>query len=181
MSDSSQKYIGRNRAPRVQIEYDLETGGAQKKINLPFLMGVLSDLKGDYDHDETPVPVRERKFEEVSTATFDQFLKKTKPRAHFEVANKLGGESETLSVKLQFQSMKDFTPGRIAENVPPLKELLDARNQLKNLLSYMDGRPDAEKLIKQLLSNETLLQSVANSSRPNADTDADEAGEGDKK
>lgn len=178
MSDSGQKFIGRNRAPRVQIEYDLETGGAQKKISLPFLMGVMSDLKGDYAEDESPVPVQERKFEDVNSATFDKFLKETKPRARFSVENKLGGESETLNVDLQFQSMRDFTPGRIAEKVEPLKELLDARNQLKNLLSYMDGKPNAEKRIKELLSNETLLQSLAHSS---SDKDADSSADGDDK
>lgn len=179
MSDSGQKFIGRNRAPRVQIEYDLETGGAQKKIKLPFLMGVMSDLKGDYAEDESPVPVQDRRFEDVSSATFDKFLKETKPRARFSVENKLGGESETLSVDLQFQSMRDFTPGRIAEKVAPLKELLDARNQLKSLLSYMDGKPNAEKRIKELLSNETLLQSLANSS--SSDKDADSSASGDDK
>ncbi len=165
MADSGQKFIGRNRAPRVQIEYDLETGGAQKKINLPFLMGVMSDLKGDYGEDETPVPVQERKFDDISSATFDKFLKETKPRARFEVANKLGGESETLSVNLTFDSMKDFTPGRIAEKVGPLSELLETRNQMKTLLSFMDGKPNAEKRIKELLANESLLQSLASSTK----------------
>lgn len=173
MSDSGQKFIGRNRAPRVQIEYDLETGGAQRKINLPFVMGVLSDLKGDYAEDEEPVPVQERTFEDVQSSTFDKYLKQTKPRARFQVANKLGGESETLSVDLAFESMKDFTPGRVAEKVEPLKELLEARNQLKSLLSYMDGKPNAEKRIKELLSNETLLKSLANASKEDKDGDAD--------
>lgn len=163
MSDSGQKFIARNRAPRVQIEYDLETGGAQKKINLPFVMAVMSDLKGDYAEGETPTAIDDRKFEDVSSATFDKYLKEMKPRARFEVANRLGSGSETLSIDLQFESMKDFTPGRVAEKVAPLKELLDARNQLKNLLSYMDGKPEAEKLIKELLQNETLLQSLAKS------------------
>lgn len=163
MSDSGQKFIARNRAPRVQIEYDLETGGAQKKINLPFVMAVMSDLKGDYGEGEKPTAIQDRKFEDVSSATFDKYLREMKPRAKFEVANTLGSGSETLSVDLQFESMKDFTPGRIAEKVAPLKELLDARNQLKNLLSYMDGKPEAEQLIKELLQNETLLQSLAKS------------------
>lgn len=170
MSDSGQKFIGRNRAPRVQIEYDLETGGAQKKISLPFIMAVMSDLKGDYAEDETAVPVADRKFDEISSSSFDKYLKDMKPRAKFEVANKLGSGSETLSVDLKFESMKDFTPGRIVEKVAPLKELLDARNQLKNLLSYMDGKPEAEKLIKELLQNETLLQSLAQSGK-GADAD----------
>lgn len=165
MSDSGQKFIARNRAPRVQIEYDLETGGAQKKINLPFVMAVMSDLKGDYADDEKRVAIQDRKFEDISSSSFDKYLKEMKPRAKFEVANRLGSGSETLSVDLQFESMKDFTPGRVAEKVGPLKELLDARNQLKNLLSYMDGKPEAEKLIKELLQNESLLQSLAQSGK----------------
>lgn len=173
MSDSGQKYIGRNRAPRVQIEYDLETGGAQKKINLPFVMAVMSDLKGDYAEGEKPVAIQERQFEDVSSATFDKYLREMKPRATFAVANRLGSGGETLAVDLQFESMRDFTPGRIAEKVGPLKELLEARNQLKNLLSYMDGKPEAEKLIKELLQNETLLQSLAGSGKGEADTTSD--------
>lgn len=168
MSDSGQKFIGRNRAPRVQIDYDLETGGAQKKISLPFIMAVMSDLKGDYAEDEKPVAIADRKFDDISSATFDKYLKDMKPRAKFEVANKLGSGSETLSIDMKFESMKDFTPGRIVEKVAPLKELLDARNQLKNLLSYMDGKPEAEKLIKELLQNETLLQSLAQSGKGDA-------------
>lgn len=173
MSDSGQKFIARNRAPRVQIEYDLETGGAQKKINLPFVMGVMSDLKGDYGEGETPVTIQDRKFEDVSSATFDKYLKEMKPRAKFQVANKLGGENETLAVDIQFESMKDFTPGKIAEKVGPLKDLLDARNKLKNLLSYMDGKPDAEKLIQDMLKNETLLQSLAASGKDAGEADED--------
>jgi type VI secretion system protein ImpB len=169
MSDSGQKFIGRNRAPRVQIEYDLETGGAQKKINLPFVMAVMSDLKGDYAPDEKPTPMADRKFEEISSSTFDSYLKATKPRLSFDVANKLGAGGENLHVEIGFESMKDFTPGRIAEKVAPLKELLDARNQLKNLLSYMDGKPDAEKRIEELLANPALLKSLAASAAPAAD------------
>ena len=165
MSDSGQKFIGRNRAPRVQIEYDLETGGAQKKISLPFIMGVMSDLKGDYADDETPTAINDRSFDEVSSATFDKFLKETKPRAKFTVENKLAPGEPDLAVDLLFESMKDFTPERIAQKVGPLKELLDARNQLKNLMSYMDGKPDAEKRIQELLANPTLLESLAASSK----------------
>lgn len=171
MSDSGQKFIGRNRAPRVQIEYDLETGGAQRKINLPFVMGVMSDLKGDYQDGEDPTAIRDRKFEDISTENFDRYLRDMKPRARFEVANKLGGESETLSVDLTFQSMKDFTPGKLAENVPALRKLLESRNELKNLLSYMDGKADAEKTIKELLQNETLLKSLAASNAAPAEED----------
>lgn len=178
MSDSAQKFIGRNRAPRVQIEYDLETGGAQKRIELPFIMGVMSDLKGDYDADagEKAAPVGDRDFKEVSTANFDRYMKSVKPRAMMTVDNKLGGGADSLAVNLDFESMKDFTPGRIAQKVPELKALLDKRNQLKNLLSHMDGKPDAEQLIQELLQNESLLKSLAASS-----ADAGEGGDSEDK
>lgn len=169
MSDSGQKFIGRNRAPRVQIEYDLETGGAQRKVSLPFVMGVMSDLKGHYGEGEEPSAIEERDFEEVSSATFDKYLKDMKPRMKFDVANRLSAPDdpdapESLHIDMDIQSMKDFTPARIAEKVPALKELLDARNQLKTLMSYMDGKPNAEKLIADLLSDdkEALLQSLKN-------------------
>ena len=174
MSDSAQKFIGRNRAPRVQIEYDLETGGARKKIELPFIVGVMSDLKGDYDAEagEKPSPVQDREFKEISTANFDRYMKSVKPRAMISVANKLGRGPENLAVNLTFDNLKDFTPGQIAQHVPELKALLDKRNQLKNLLSHMDGKPEAEEMIKELLANPALLQSLANSEAPAEPGDA---------
>ncbi|MEL6478920.1 MAG: type VI secretion system contractile sheath small subunit [Pseudomonadota bacterium] len=158
-----QKFIGRNRAPRVQIEYDVETGGAEKAVQLPFVMNVMSDLKGRYGEDEEAVDLAERSFENVDISTFGDYLRKTKPRATFRVKNKLGDGDEEMGVDLSFTSMKDFTPGKIAEQVPALKELLDARNELKSLLTFMDGRANAEKAIKELLNNETLMKSLATS------------------
>jgi type VI secretion system ImpB/VipA family protein len=171
MSDSGQKYIARNRAPRVQIEYDLETGGAQKKINLPFVMAVMSDLKGYTDADNKMPRLNEREFEDINSATFDSYLKAMRPRVRFTVADKLGGADKDLLVDIEFESLKDFTPGQIAKKVGPLRDMLDARNKLKNLLSYMDGKPDAQARVQELLSSETLLQSLANSSAA-ADDDA---------
>ena len=162
-SDSSQKFIGRNRAPRVQIEYDTEVYGAQKKVNLPFVMAVMSDLKGKAQEGEEEVPVDEREFEDVDSTNFNDFMKGTKPRVTFRVPNKLSEEGGELPVDMTFTSMDDFTPARIDEQVGPLKELLDARNQLKSLLTFMDGKANAEKLIEDLLSNPTLLKSLGKS------------------
>ena len=158
-----QKFIGRNRAPRVQIEYDVETGGAEKAVQLPFVMNVMSDLKGRLQEGEETVDVGERQFESIDITSFGDYLRKTKPRATFRVKNRLGEENEELGVDLTFTSMKDFTPAKIAEQVGPLKELLDARNELKSLLTFMDGRANAEKAIKELLNNETLMKSLATS------------------
>ena len=165
MAGSGQKFIGRNRAPRVQIEYDVETGGAQKAVELPFIMNVMSDLKGELQDGEEAVAIEDRSFDEVDISTFGDYLAETKPRARFTVPNKLSDESESMQVDLTFTSMADFTPGRIAEQVAPLKELLDARNELKSLLTFMDGRQSAEKAVKELLNNETLMKSLA-ASRP---------------
>lgn len=160
MSDSSQKFVGRNRAPRVQIEYDTEVYGSQKKVQLPFVMAVMSDLKGKAQEGEEIEPVAARDFEEIEAGTLDSYMAGTKPRATFRVDNKLNDEGGQLPVDLTFTSMEDFSPARIAEQVGPLKELLDARNQLKSLLSLMDGRLNAEKLIEDVLKNQSLLESL---------------------
>src|SRR5579863_8870826 len=143
-NQSSQKFIGRNRAPRVQIEYDLELYGAQKKVQLPFVMGVMANLSGNPSEPLPPVP--DRKFLEISVDNFDDRLKAMKPRAAFAVPNTLTGEGN-MSVDITFESMDDFSPAAIARKVGPLKELLEARQQLANLVTYMDGKSGAEDLI----------------------------------
>lgn len=160
---SSQKFIGRNRAPRVQIEYDVELYGAEKKRQLPFVMGVLADLSGMPT--EALPPVADRKFVEVSTDNFDERLRAMKPRVALQVQNTLTGEGK-LPVELTFSSMEDFSPAAIAEKVEPLRKLLEARSQLANLLTYMDGKSGAENLINQLLQDPTLLKTLAATPAP---------------
>ena len=160
---SGQKFIGRNRAPRVQIEYDVEVYGAQKKIQLPFVMGVMADLSGNPTE---PLPkVADRKFLEISVDNFDDRLKAMKPRAAFQVPNTLTGEGN-LSVDLTFESMDDFTPGAIARKVEALNKLLQAREQLSNLVTYMDGKSGAEELMAKVLADPTLLQALASAPKP---------------
>ena len=172
MSSSSQKFIARNRAPRVQIEYDVELYGAQKKVQLPFVMGVMSDLSGN---PKEPLPgVADRKFLEISVDNFDERMKAMKPRAAFQVANTLTGEGN-FSVDITFESMDDFSPAAIARKVGPLKELLEARQQLSNLVTYMDGKTGAEDLISKALKDPTLLKSLASAPKPQ-DPEADKAG-----
>jgi type VI secretion system protein ImpB len=156
---NSQKFIARNRAPRVQIEYDVELYGAQKKIQLPFVMGVLADLSGKPA--EALPPIKDRKFLEIDAGTFDDRLKAMKPRVAFAVPNKLTKDGGNLSVDITFQSLEDFSPDAVARKVGPLNELLTAREQLKNLLAYMDGRDKAQDLIGEMLKNPTLLQALA--------------------
>lgn len=161
--ESSQKFIARNRAPRVQIEYDLETNGALQKKQIPFVMGVLADLSGKSTA-ELP-EVEQRKALEIDVDNFDSRLKAMKPRVEFSVPNKLTGAGQ-LTVDLTFESMDDFSPTAIARKVAPLAQLLEARTQLSNLVTYMDGKAGAEKLIAQLLHDPTLLQSLASAPKP---------------
>src|SRR6185503_13558831 len=129
---SSQKFIARNRAPRVQIEYDLELYGAEKKINLPFVMGVMADLSGKPA--EALPAVADRKFLEIDVDNFDDRLKAMKPRVAFNVPNTLTGEGN-MAVDITFESMDDFSPAAVAKKVDSLNKLLTARTQLSNLLS----------------------------------------------
>jgi type VI secretion system protein ImpB len=161
--DQGQKFIGRNRAPRVQIEYDVEVYGAEKKIQLPFVMGVMADLAGKPA--EPPSPVSERKFLEIDVDNFDSRMKAMKPRAAFQVPNTLTGEGN-LSVELTFESMDDFSPAAIAGKVDALSKLLEARKQLSNLITYMDGKSGAEDLVSKLLQDPALLQALATTKNP---------------
>jgi len=168
---SSQKFIARNRAPRVQIEYDVELYGAEKKIQLPFVMGVMSDLSGNPA--EPLAPVADRKFLEVDVDNFDERLKSMKPRAAFRVPNTLTGEGD-LSVDITFESMDDFSPAAIARKVEPLRKLLEARTQLSNLLTYMDGKSGAEDLIAKAINDPALLQSLTSAANPDGDAGTQE-------
>ena len=163
MAISSQKFIARNRAPRVQIEYDVEVYGAQKKVQLPFVMGVMADLSGKPA--DPLAPVADRKFLEIDADNFDSRLKAMKPRVAFRVPNTLTGEGE-LSVDLSFESMDDFSPAAVARKVDSLNRLLQARQQLSNLMSYMDGKTGAEELIAKALNDPSLLQSLVAAPKP---------------
>jgi type VI secretion system protein ImpB len=160
---SSQKFIARNRAPRVQIEYDVELYGAQKKVQLPFVMGVLSDLSGK---PEEPLPgVADRKFLEVDVDNFDARMKSMKPRVAFQVENTLTGEGN-LPVDITFESMDDFSPAAVAKKVAGLDKLLEARTQLANLITYMDGKTGSEELIAKVLADPALLSTLTAEAKP---------------
>lgn len=164
--EGSQKFLARNRAPRVQIEYDLETNGAEQKKQIPFVMGVLADLSGK-SAAELP-EIEQRKALEIDMDNFDSRLKAMKPRVTINVANKLTGEG-SMAVDLTFESMDEFSPAAIARKVAPLAKLLEARTQLANLVTYMDGKAGAEKLITQALQDPTLLQALAAAPKPSGD------------
>jgi type VI secretion system protein ImpB len=165
VNNSSQKFIARNRAPRVQIEYDVEIYGSEKKIELPFVMGVLADLSGKPIE---PLPeVTERKFLEIDIDNFDERMKAIAPRVAFSVPNTLTGEGHVM-VDITFESMDDFSPAAVARKVDALKQLLDARTELSNLQTYMDGKAGAEDLVRKLLSDSSLMKTLATS--PKAET-----------
>jgi type VI secretion system protein ImpB len=162
-----QKFIARNRAPRVQIEYDVELFGAQKKVQLPFVMGVLADLSGKADPDNPLPPVADRKFQEFDVDNFDARMKAMKPRVQFAVADTLSGEEgKNLAVEMTFESMEDFSPDAVARKIEPLRKLLEARQQLSNLITYMDGKSGAEQLVEKLLADPDLMKALAAQAKP---------------
>jgi len=160
MASSSQKFIGRNRAPRVQIEYEVELYGAEKTVELPFVMGVMADLAGKPNEEDEVKPFEERKFKEFDAENFDKRMKAMKPRAAFRVPNKLTGDGE-INVDITFEDMDDFSPAAVASKVDGLKELLEARTQLNNLMAYMDGKGKAEDLIEELIQNKSLQEALS--------------------
>src|SRR6202012_465211 len=129
VSNSSQKFIARNRAPRVQIEYDVELYNSEKKVELPFVMGVLSDLSGKPV--EALPPLAERSFLDIDIDNFDERMKAIQPRVAFTVPNTLSGNGQ-LTVDMSFESIEDFSPAAVARKVDPLRRLLEARTQLAN-------------------------------------------------
>ncbi|MDR1469218.1 MAG: type VI secretion system contractile sheath small subunit [Spirochaetaceae bacterium] len=159
---SGQGFIQKNRAPRVQINYDVEVYGAQKKVQLPFVMGVWSDLSGK---SEEPLPkVDERKMVEFDSDNFNDRMAAIKPRVAFTVPNTVGGEGN-LQVDMTFKSMDDFSPAAVAKNVPGLQGLMESRQQLSNLLSYMDGKAGAEELLAKVLQDPALLKALASKAK----------------
>jgi len=160
---SAQKFIARNRAPRVQIEYDVELYGSARQIELPFVMGVMSDLSGK---PAQPLPaIDQRKALAIDVDNFDERLKSMKPRVAFSVPNTLTDQGQ-ISLQIEFESLDDFSPAAVARKVEPLRKLLEARTQLANLLTYMDGKTQAEDLINQALKDPALLRSLITAPAP---------------
>ena len=168
---SSQKFIERNRAPRVQISYDVETGGALKKMELPFIAGVMADLSGKPSK-ELPA-LDDRKFLEIDVDNFDKRMRAISPRVAFQVENTLTGEGK-INVDISFENMDDFSPAAVAAKVDSLNKLLTTRKQLANLLTYMDGKSGAEQLVGKLLNDPALLATLAAGPKHEASTPPEE-------
>ncbi|WP_050462842.1 type VI secretion system contractile sheath small subunit [Herbaspirillum autotrophicum] len=146
-----QKFIGKSRAPRVQIEYDVEIYGSQKKVELPFVAGVMADLSGD--NVASLGPVEERRFSEIDVENFDERMQQIRPSLNYHVKNVLTDDGTLIPIDLTFTSMESFEPAEVVRRIPELSMLLEARNRLKELLTYMDGKVAAEDLIQELLKN----------------------------
>ncbi|HVY57278.1 MAG TPA: type VI secretion system contractile sheath small subunit [Xanthobacteraceae bacterium] len=158
-TDSGQRFIRRNRAPRVHISYE-DPYDAERKVELPFVMGVMSDLSGNNSSVQKP-ELADRKFLEFDMDNFENRMAAIEPGISMKVANKLGDNSgEKLSVELRFKKMQDFSPAAVARQVPAVASLLEAREQLANLLRYMDGKVAAEDQIRKLLSDPSLMQAL---------------------
>lgn len=154
--ESVHKKLGRIRAPRVHITYEVETGGAIEMKELPFVMGVLSDLSGKPE--ESLPRLRDRKFVEIDRDNFDAVMKGMKPRIAFNVENKLSNDGSKFGVELRFNSIEDFEPEKVVRQVEPLKKLLETRIQLKALLAKTDGNERLEKKLEEIISNTELAQ-----------------------
>ncbi len=162
MAESSQKKLDRVRKPRVQITYDVETGGAMEMKELPFVVGVLGDFSGKPD--EALPPMKDRKFVLVDRDNFDDVLAGMKPRLAFRVDDKLSGEEGSqLSVELRFKKMDDFSPENIVKQVDPLRKLLDTRDKLKNLLGKMEGNDALEEMLNDVIKNTDSREALAKS------------------
>ena len=158
-SDSATGFIKRNRPPRVQISY-ADPIEANKQVELPFVMGIMSDLSGNASKVEKP-PVADREFTLVSTDTLDEYMESVSPGLAINVDNKLDPEQGgKLSVNLDFKKMADLSPGGIAKQVPALNSLLEARQQLANLARYMNGKSGAQDQLKQLLADPALMAAL---------------------
>ena len=159
MSESLQHKLDRVRRPRVQITYDVETNGAMQKIELPFVVGVMADLSGQPK--ESLRPLKERKFVPIDRDNFNEVLEKAAPRLALKVANRLAGDDSKLAVELNFKNMDDFEPARVAEQVGPLRELLEMRQKLSQLLGKMEGNDKLEGLLAEVLGNTEKALAVA--------------------
>ncbi|MEO1019049.1 MAG: type VI secretion system contractile sheath small subunit [Pseudomonadota bacterium] len=150
-STSIQHKLDRVRPPRVQITYDVETGDAIQTKELPFVVGVMADLS--HKRAEPLPPLKQRKFVEIDRDNFNEVMESSEPRVAFQVDNRIANDDSKLNVELTFKAMEDFDPARVVEQVPHLRQLLEARNRLRDLLTKLDGNDELEAMLTQVISN----------------------------
>ena len=173
MAESTQHKLDRVRPPRVQITYDVETGDAIEKRELPFIVGVLADLSGD----QGKPPLKDRKFTEIDRDNFNEVLGSINPELNFRVDNKLTDDADDqLNVSLEFEDMGDFTTSEIVRQVEPLRQLFEARQRLSDLAAKLEGNAKLESLLRDILDNTEVQEEIRESLEANGDAaDEDEA------
>jgi len=159
MADSIHDKLKRVRKPRVHITYDVETNGAEEKKELPFVMGVMGDYSGD--NSDNKKPLKERKFVNIDRDNFNEAMGKVNPTLNMKVENTLNADDSDLSVNLEFNSLDDFDPAKVVNQVEPLKQLMAARNKLKDLLSKADRSDELEALLEEVLQNTDKIASIS--------------------
>lgn len=158
MSESTQKKLTRIRPPRVQITYDVETGGAIEKKELPFVVGILADLAGK---PENPMlPIKARKFVEIDRDNFNDVMASLSPRLAFQVDNRLKDDDTKMNVELKFKKLDDFRPEQLVKQVDPLRKLFEARQRLNDLLAKLDGNDDLDALLQDVAANTESQQQI---------------------
>ncbi|WP_308917915.1 type VI secretion system contractile sheath small subunit [Jannaschia sp. LMIT008] len=178
-ADKATDFLKRNRPPRVNISYE-DPYDSERMVELPFVMGMMSDLSGN-DSDREKPAIEEREFRDVTGATLDAYMADVAPGVSMAVENRLdAGSTDKLGVALRFKSMDDFNPARVAEQVPALNKLLEARKQLANLQRYMNSKPKAQEQIRMLLNDPELMAALAQrgASEDGADDGAGEKTDG---
>jgi type VI secretion system protein ImpB len=158
VSESTQKKLTRIRPPRVQITYDVETGGAIEKKELPLVVGILADLAGKQEN--PMVPIKARKFVEIDRDNFNDVLASISPRLTFQVDNKLKDDDTKLNVELKFKKLDDFRPEQVVLQVEPLRKLFEARQRLNDLLAKLDGNDDLDVLLQDVAANTESQQQI---------------------
>ncbi|WP_248744886.1 type VI secretion system contractile sheath small subunit [Pseudomonas sp. MWU12-2037] len=173
MAESTQHKLDRIRPPRVQITYDVETGGAIEKKELPLVVGILADLSGKPE--KPPAKLSDRRFVEIDRDNFNEVLASIAPRSVLQVRNTFATDDSKLNIKLKFNHIDDFDPVKVVGQVVPLRRLFEARQRLRDLLTKLDGNDDLDRLLRDVIANTEGLQEIKSSARvqdaPAADKD----------
>jgi type VI secretion system protein ImpB len=159
MSTSIHEKLARVRRPRVHITYEVETEGAEIVRELPFVVGVIGDFSGDPT--KQLKPFGERKFVQIDRDNFDEVMERLAPGLNLKVENKLAGDGSTMAIELQFNSIEDFEPGRVLNQVPSMRALLETRNRLRDLMSKADRSENLELLLERILKNKTDFEAIS--------------------
>lgn len=177
--DSVHDKLKKVRKPRVHITYDVETEGAVEVKELPFVVGVMGDFSGDPT--EPLAPMKDRKFIQIDRDNFDQVIRRMSPGLQYRVENTLAGDESEMVVNLKFESIEDFEPGRVVDQVPPLKRLLATRNKLRDLMTKADGSEQLENLLESILKDQTQLDRLKRELDPEGHAEAEAATNSDEK